>query len=63
LFYLPLTAGFYTQLSVIMATKTTKIKIMKRGGQFAPKNTEFFTPLGGGQFGLDKSGHIDRILQ
>jgi hypothetical protein len=46
-----------------MATKTTKIKIMKRGGQFAPKNTEFFTPLGGGQFGLDKSGHIDRILQ
>jgi len=48
-----LTAGFYTQLSVIMATKTTKLKTMKRGGQFAPENTGFNPMKGGGQFGLD----------
>jgi hypothetical protein len=36
---------------------------VKRGGQFAPDNTDFCPIKGGGQFAPDEGGHIDRILQ
>ncbi|MBN8688626.1 MAG: hypothetical protein J0M10_16525, partial [Chitinophagales bacterium] len=59
---LAICSGFYTQLSAIMASKTTFINEAPGGGQFAPEKGGQVRPEKGGQVRPERGGQFERIF-